>query len=75
MTGRSGGRYLRTTILGILAMAALIWAAMDQFDVDRQQLVDMFLSTLLVVALVIAAAGGVVLLWIGLRKLLRRNSR
>lgn len=55
-------------------MAALVWVAVDQFGITRREISELFLSTLLVLAAVIIAAGGAALLWVMLRKLLRRHS-
>jgi len=71
---KSGRRYYRTVVLGILAMAALVWVAMDQFGISRREISELFITTLLVVGLVIGAAGIMVILWMGLRKLLRRDT-
>ena len=70
---RGGRRFYRTMVLGVLAMGALVWAAMDQFGISRQEMSEMFLATLLAVGLVICGAAVAVLLWIGLRTLLGRG--
>jgi hypothetical protein len=70
---RAGRRYWRTTILGVLALATLIWAAVDQFGVSRQELQELMLGTVLATLLVIVAAAVAVLAWVGLRKLFRRE--
>ena len=69
---KANRRYYRTLFLGITAMAALVWVAMDQFGITRQEISQLFLGALLVVVVVIAAAALVVFLWVGLRKLLGR---
>lgn len=53
-------------------MAALVWAAVDQFGISWEEILQLFLGTLIVVGLVILVAGVFVGLWIGVRKLLRR---
>ncbi len=63
-------RYYRTIILGVLAMATLLWAAIDQFGLSWEEMAELFLATLLVVGAVIVLAALVALLWIGLRRLL-----
>lgn len=68
---RSGRRFYRTTLLGVLAMAALLWVAVRQFDIAPADLANLLLATLILVVLVIACAGTVMLCWIGLRKLRR----
>ena len=64
-------RYYRTIVLAVLAMASLIWVAMDQFGISRQEMTELFLGTVLVAVLVIVCAAVITLLWVGLRKLLR----
>jgi len=66
-------RYLRTTLLGVAAMGALIWAAIDQFGIPVAEMVDLLMTTLLAVAVVIGVAAIVVSVWLGLRYLLRRG--
>jgi len=48
--------YRRTAVLGILAMAVLIWAAVDQFDVPMEQVWEIFRMALLMTALAVGAA-------------------
>src|SRR5210317_220220 len=69
IVSKSRRRFYRTTVLGILAMAALVWAAVDQFGITREEIGELFLGVVVVVGLVIAAAALVVFLWIGLRRL------
>jgi hypothetical protein len=54
-------------------MAALVWAAMDQFGISRREMGELFLGTVVVVALIIGAAGLVAALWMGLRRLRSRS--
>ncbi len=54
-------------------MACLVWAAVDQFGLSWSDIGDLFLGTLLALGLVILAAALSVGLWIGLRRLLRRD--
>jgi hypothetical protein len=70
---RANRRYYRTIVLGVAAMAALVWAAMDQFGISRQEMTGLFLGVVLVAVLVILCAGVIVLLWVTLRKWMRRN--
>ena len=70
---RASRRYYRTIILAVLAMAALVWVAMEQFGISRQEMTGLFLGTVLVAAAVIASAAVTAVLWISLRKLLRRD--
>jgi hypothetical protein len=70
---RANRRYYRTIVLGVMAMAALVWVAMDQFGISRQELTGLFLGVVLVVVLVILCAGVIALLWVTLRKWARRD--
>jgi len=70
---KAGRRYYRTIILGVMAMAALVWAAMDQFGISWQEMAGLFLGTVLVVLLAILCAGVIALLWVALRKWMRRD--
>lgn len=69
--GRAGRKYYRTIFLGVAAMAALVWSAVDQFGISWEEMLDLLLVTVAVIAVVIAAAAVTVALWIGLRSLLR----
>ena len=66
---RGTRKYYRTVLLGIAAMAALVWAAVDQFGISWEEVLDLFLVTLLVIGIVILAAAVSVGAWVGLRKL------
>jgi hypothetical protein len=68
---RAARRYYRTIVLGVVALAALVWVAMDQFGISRGEMAELFAGTVIVALLVIAVAGLTVLLWMGLRRLLR----
>lgn len=72
---RSARRHVRTVLIGTFALAALVWMAVDQFGVSRQEMLELMLATGLVVLLVIGFAGTAALLWVGLRKLLRGEGR
>ena len=50
-------------------MAALVWAAVDQFGITREEIGELFLGVILVVGLVIVASALVVFLCVGLRRL------
>lgn len=69
---RQTRRYVRTVLIGTFALAALVWMAVDQFGVSREEMFELAAATALVVLMVIAAAGSAALVWIGLRKLLRK---
>ncbi len=70
---RATRRYYRTIVLAVLAMASLIWVAMDQFGISQREMTELFLGTVLIAVLVIVCAGVITLLWVALRKLLRRE--
>lgn len=70
---RSRRRYVRTIVLGILAMVALVWGAVDSFDVPLERIWDLFKLTLTVVGLLVLAAAAAAAAWIGLRCLSRRG--
>ena len=70
---RNSRRYYRTIVLAVVAMAALVWVAMEQFGISRQEMTGLFLGTVLVAVAVIASAAVMALLWITLRKLLHRD--
>ena len=54
---KANRKYLRTLILGMLAMGGLVCTAMDQFDIPREVMLDLFLATAMGAGLVISAAG------------------
>jgi hypothetical protein len=54
-------------------MGGLVWTAMDQFDIPREVMLELFLATALGAGLVILAAGLAAALLIGLRKWLSRR--
>jgi len=54
-------------------MSTLIWAAIDQFGIAPQEMMTLFLATAIGVGGIILAAGTVVVIWIAVRKLTRRN--
>jgi hypothetical protein len=70
---RAGRRYWRTLILGILALGTLVWVAVDQFDVPREEIRQLALGTVLAVLLVIGLAAIVAALWVALRRLFHRD--
>ncbi len=70
---RAGKRYWRTIILGVLALGVMVWSAVEQFDVPLEEIRQLLLGTVIAVVLVILAAAVFVLVWAGLRRLLRRD--
>ena len=63
----------RTTFLGVAAMAALIWSAIDQFGISPETMLNLFLAVVVAVVIIVIFAGLVTLLWVGLRSLARRR--
>ena len=70
---KSSRRYYRTIFLGVAAMATLIWAAVEQFDIPLDVMMDLLLTAVLVTAVVIGLAALVTLSWLGLKKLAQRG--
>lgn len=68
---KANRRYIRTIILAVAAMSSLIWAAIDLFGIDPQVMLGLFLATAIGAAGIIVAAGIVVALVAGLKKLAR----
>jgi len=68
---RSAKRYRRTIFLGVLALGTLVWSAVDQFGIPMEEMIDLFLTTVMGVLSVIAVAAVVAALWFSLRWLLR----
>jgi len=68
-------RYYRTVLLGIAAMAALVWSAIDQFDLAPQEMLSLFMGIVIAIVSVIALAAVCAGLWVSLRSLLRGRSR
>ena len=66
---KAARKYYRTILLGIAAMAALVWAAVDQFGIAWEEILQLFLTTLAVLLLVIVAAAVTVGLWQMLKRL------
>ena len=70
---KANRRFIRTVILGVLAMSSLIWVATDQFELSVEEMLNLFYVTAIAVGAVIGfAAIGVTLLNV-LRKL--RNQK
>ena len=66
---KAARKYYRTILLGVAAMAALVWAAVDQFGIAWEEILQLFLATLAVLLLVIVAAAVTVGLWQMLKRL------
>lgn len=70
---RAAKRFRRTMVLGLLALATLVWAAIDQFGVPVDTVLELALGSALMVVTAIVGAGLFAALWIGLRRLFRRR--
>ena len=55
---RAHRRYLRTLVLGVLGLAALVWVAMEQFGISRREMGDLFLLSVLGVSVGIGVSVG-----------------
>ena len=70
---KASRRFYRTLVLGLVALAAMIWAAVDQFGIARQDMLDLLYGTLMIaVGIIVLAALGVGF-WVGIRKLFGRG--
>lgn len=69
---RATRRYYRTLFLSIAAMGALVWVAVDEFELSRDEVLELFLGAVLVVGTIIVTAAAVTALWLLARRLLRR---
>lgn len=66
---KANRRFIRTVILGVLAMSSLVWVAIDQFELSLEEMLSLFYATAIGVGVIIGfAAVGVALLNL-LRKL------
>lgn len=72
--GKANRRFYRTLFLGLAAMLVLIWGAIDQFGISTQEMTELFLGTVLVAGAVIVCAALFTLVWVGLRKVMRRDN-
>jgi Ca2+/Na+ antiporter len=70
---KANARYHRTILLGTLAMASLVWVAVDQFAIPWEDMAWLMVYTLVVVFGIIAFAGVAVGLWLVIRKLFGRD--
>jgi hypothetical protein len=70
---RANARYRRSLILGILALASLVWVATDQFGIPPQDMAWLLLYVVAGLMVIIVIAGIAVALWLGVRKLVRRD--
>ena len=70
---KASRRFYRTLVLGLAALAAMIWAAIDQFGIARQDMLDLLFGTLVIAVGIIALAALGAGLWLGVRKLFGRG--
>ena len=68
---KANRKYYRTIFLGVAAMATLIWAAVDQFGIPWEDMLDLLLASLLMILAIIVAAAVCFGLVVGLRRLIR----
>ena len=73
MSSKAQARYRRSILLGVLALAALVWAATDQFGIPPEDMAWLLLYTFVAVGGVIACAAIAVALWLLLKKILSRD--
>ncbi len=72
---RGGRAYLRTLLLATVALAGLVWLAVDQFGADPDEIRGFVLGSLLLAGGAVLAAAVAVCAWVGLRRLLYRRDR
>ena len=70
---RANARFRRSIILGVLALASLVWVATDQFGISPQDMAWLLVYILVGMLAIIFTAGITVALWLGVRKLLQRD--
>ncbi|MEZ5573301.1 MAG: hypothetical protein R3E64_14965 [Halioglobus sp.] len=66
-------RFYRTLLLGLAALAAMVWTAVEQFGIPRRDMAELFLATVWIVGGIIGSAALFALLWVAIRKLLHRS--
>lgn len=62
-------RYYRTLLIGLVALGVMVWTAVDQFGISRQEITELLLGTLWIAGGTIVLAALCATLWILLRKL------
>ena len=71
---KASRRYHRTLILGLVALGVMVWTAVDQFGISRQEMTGLLLGALWIAGGTIVLAALCAALWIGLRTLSGRLS-
>jgi hypothetical protein len=66
---KANRRFIRTVILGVLAMSSLIWVAIDQFELSLEEMLTLLYATAIGAGVIIGFAAIVVTLLNVLRKL------
>jgi hypothetical protein len=66
---KASRRYYRTLILGMVALCVMVWTAVDQFGISRQEMTELLLGTLWIAGGTIVLAALCATLWMFLRKL------
>lgn len=70
---KASRRFYRTLILGLAALVVMVWTAVNQFGISRQEMSELLLGTLWIAGGTIVLAGLSAALWIGLRKLFKQG--
>jgi hypothetical protein len=73
LVSKASRRFHRTIVIGLVAMGVLIWAAIDQFGISRQEMAELFLGVLWIAVGTIIFAAVFTGLWVGLRKWMQRG--
>lgn len=60
-------------LLGIAMLGVLLWGAVSQFDIPRDQVLESLLATLMAFGVVIVLAALAVAVYVGLRRLISRH--
>ena len=71
---KASRRFYRSLVLGVAALGVMIWAAIDQFGISREHMLNLFTTTLLIAGGVIVLAAAIAMLWVGVRKLVQRDN-
>jgi membrane protein DedA with SNARE-associated domain len=72
---KAKARYRRSIIIWILALASMVWVAVDQFDIPPEDMAWLLVYTVVVVAAIILCAAVAVAVLVGLKKLLGKTDQ
>jgi len=75
MRVRRGPAYLRTLLLATVALAGLLWLALDQFGADPGEIREFLMGSLLLTGGAVLAAALAVFAWACVRRILQRDER